>query len=62
MELSKDLLDVLACPACKGNVAVSENSIVCISCQLNFKIKEGIPVMLLDEAGRLATTNNIKSK
>jgi len=50
--IKKELLDVLACPKCKGDIRVSkdEKYIVCDSCKLLYEIKEEIPVMLVDEA------------
>ena len=49
--ISKDLLAILACPKCKGNVKMSKNKIVCENCRLRFSIiGKDIPNMLLDEA------------
>ena len=51
--LSKTLLDILACPACKGGIEYDETAqkLVCIGeCQRRYPIREGIPVMLIDEA------------
>jgi len=52
MSLSKDLLDILACPQCKGPVKYSPDAqeICCESCQLAFPVRDDIPVMLIDEA------------
>jgi len=51
--LSKTLLDILACPACKGGIVHDETAqkLVCIGeCQRRYPIRDGIPVMLIDEA------------
>ena len=48
--IDKTLLDILACPACKGDVELKENRIVCKKCAKKYPIKDGIPVMLIDEA------------
>ena len=48
--IDKELLEILACPACKADVELKENKIVCTSCGKKYPIKEGIPVMLIDEA------------
>ena len=51
--LSKTLLDILACPACKGEIVHNETAhkLVCIGeCQRRYPIRDGIPVMLIDEA------------
>jgi uncharacterized protein YbaR (Trm112 family) len=52
MTLSKDLLDILACPQCKGEVVPDENHerLTCDACQLAYPVRDGIPVMLIDEA------------
>ena len=52
MPLSKELLDVLACPKCKGALDYKEmeNRLLCGKCRLSYEIKEGIPVMLVDQA------------
>lgn len=49
--IDKDLLNILACPKCKGAVKLKENSgIVCEKCELLYQIQDGIPVMLIDKA------------
>ena len=48
--IDKELLDILACPACKGGVELREGKIVCKSCGKKYPIKDGIPIMLIDEA------------
>ena len=52
MPLAKDLLDILACPQCKGPVHYDESSqeICCQHCQLAYPVRDEIPVMLDDEA------------
>ena len=46
------LLEILACPSCKGDIEYNtrEEKIVCIDCNLKYPVKDGIPVMLIDEA------------
>ena len=50
--IDKQLLDVLACPKCKSEVKVEGEKIVCQNalCGLRYPIRDGIPVMLIDEA------------
>ncbi len=50
--IDKEFLEILACPACKGEVQLDEAGarIVCQSCGLRYPIRDGIPVMLVDEA------------
>jgi uncharacterized protein YbaR (Trm112 family) len=55
MAISKELLDILACPKCKGDIRLTEagDGLICDACRLMYPIKEDIPVMLIDEAIRL---------
>lgn len=55
MTVSKELLDILACPKCKGDIKMTESGdgLICESCKLLYKIKDGIPVMLVDEAEKI---------
>jgi hypothetical protein len=48
--IDKQLLDILVCPACKADVELKDNKIVCKKCGKKYPIREGIPVMLIDEA------------
>ncbi|MBM3254985.1 MAG: Trm112 family protein [Candidatus Omnitrophica bacterium] len=48
--IDKALLDILACPACKGDVELKDERIVCKKCNRKYPVKDGIPVMLIDEA------------
>jgi uncharacterized protein YbaR (Trm112 family) len=52
MPIDKDLLSILACPKCKGDIRLNEkrDGLVCGACKLMYPIKEEIPVMLIDEA------------
>jgi uncharacterized protein YbaR (Trm112 family) len=44
------LLSILACPACQGDVKLENNKVVCVKCGRKYPVKDGIPVMLADEA------------
>ena len=48
--IDQDLLKILACPACRGEVEHKADKIVCTKCARRYPIKNGIPVMLVDEA------------
>ena len=50
--LPAELKEILACPRCKGDLEFreEEGEIRCPACRLVFRIDDGIPVMLLDEA------------
>jgi len=52
MALSKELLDILACPKCKGDIFLNRkgDGLICKACSLIYPIKDDIPVMLIDEA------------
>ncbi len=50
--ISKELLDILVCPKCKGDLKYDKdnNRLLCNKCKLAYPIKDDIPVMLIDEA------------
>ena len=48
--IDKELLEILACPACKGDVKEEDEKIICLKCWRRYPIKDGIPVMLIEEA------------
>lgn len=51
--LEKRLLEILACPKCKGELEYRtepEEVLVCRECRLVYQVKEDIPVMLVDQA------------
>ena len=52
MALSQNLLDILACPQCKGPVTfvAAAQEICCNACRLAYPVRDDIPVMLIDEA------------
>ena len=52
MAINEELLEILACLKCKGDLIYkeAENGLVCEKCKLMYPIKDDIPVMLIDEA------------
>lgn len=52
MTLSEQLLAILVCPKCKGELDYrdKESTLVCQTCRLSYPVREGIPIMLIDEA------------
>jgi uncharacterized protein len=52
MKLAQELLELLACPRCKGEIAPTddESFLVCAACCLKYPVVDGIPHMLIDEA------------
>ena len=55
MAISKELLAILVCPKCKGDIRLTESGdgLICDNCKLLFEIKDDIPIMLIDEAKKL---------
>jgi len=50
--IQQELLDILACPKCKGPVQLNEtrDGLICATCALLYEIRDDIPIMLIDEA------------
>ncbi|MCS6998667.1 MAG: Trm112 family protein [Aquificaceae bacterium] len=50
--LSKELLDILACPKCKGDLIYYEDKdiLVCPRCKVYYPVEEDIPILLIDSA------------
>jgi uncharacterized protein YbaR (Trm112 family) len=55
MAISRELLEILACPKCKGDIHLNDaqDGLVCEASKLLYPIKDDIPVMLIDEAAKL---------
>ena len=51
------LLEILVCPVCKGplHYRKADKELVCKPCRLAYAIRDGIPVMLADEARALSS-------
>lgn len=52
MPLAPELLEILVCPKCKGDLEYRQNpeTLVCKACKLAYRVEDGIPIMLIDEA------------
>ena len=52
MTVPQRLLDILVCPKCKGKLVYreAEGALDCGACRLRYAVRDGIPVMLIDEA------------
>ena len=52
MALNQELLDILACPKCKGGLALTpkQDGLRCEACALVYPVREEIPIMLIEEA------------
>ncbi|HTO73675.1 MAG TPA: Trm112 family protein [Gemmatimonadales bacterium] len=52
MTLPPELLEILVCPKCKGDLEYRNNpeQLICKACRLVYAVEDGIPIMLIDEA------------
>jgi uncharacterized protein len=62
MTVSKELLAILVCPKCKGELRFEEAvpRLVCGACRLAYAIRDDIPIMLVDEAAPLENAGGTK--
>ena len=56
MTVDPELLEILVCPNCRGDVEYreAEEVIVCLACGYRYPVRDDIPVMLIDEAEKPA--------
>lgn len=54
--VSQELLDILACPACKTRVVLDGEFLVCRNgeCRRRYRVEDDIPIMLVDESETLS--------
>ena len=52
MSFDKELLEILICPRCQEGLTLTpkEDGLVCTACKLKYPIRDGVPVMLAEEA------------
>ena len=52
MVISQELLEILVCPKCKGDIYLNDakDGLICNNCKLKYEIRDDIPVMLIEEA------------
>ena len=50
MAIDPDFLALLVCPACKSDLTLREERLVCAECGRAYPIRDGFPVLLIDEA------------
>uniref|UniRef100_A0A7C4U6M9 UPF0434 protein ENV67_02490 n=1 Tax=candidate division WOR-3 bacterium TaxID=2052148 RepID=A0A7C4U6M9_UNCW3 len=50
--MEKKLLDIIACPKCKGDLFYDEKKdiLICKKCSLAYPVKDGIPILIIEEA------------
>ncbi|UCG99999.1 MAG: Trm112 family protein [Deltaproteobacteria bacterium] len=55
MAISKELLDILVCPKCKGEICLTPegDGLICNNCKLLYEVRDDIPIMLIDEAKKI---------
>lgn len=60
--MDKKLLDILACPVCKGPLVYIQknNELICKGDRLAYPIREDIPVMLEEEARQLPADEEVE--
>jgi uncharacterized protein YbaR (Trm112 family) len=58
--IKEELLQILACPKCKGPVRLNEqqNGLLCENCRLVYEIRDDIPIMLIEEAKPMAAEDD----
>ena len=59
--MDRKLLDILVCPVCKGKLVYvkKDDELICKFDRLAYPIRDGIPVMLEDEARELPADEEI---
>ena len=50
MSIDSKLLEIIVCPQCRGKLNLELESLFCSPCALEFPIRNGIPVLLIDSA------------
>ncbi len=55
MSISTELLEILVCPKCKGDIYLNDgqDGLICDACKLIYEVRDDIPIMLIDEARSL---------
>lgn len=51
--IDKELLDIMACPKCKGDIELKGMFIICQKCKLAYPILDDVPDMLIEDAWKL---------
>ncbi|RLB09662.1 MAG: Trm112 family protein [Deltaproteobacteria bacterium] len=59
MGISEELLKILACPKCKNDITFdsAKDRLICKNCKVYYEIKDGIPIMLVEEAKPIEDAN-----
>ncbi|MFZ8785909.1 Trm112 family protein [Thermocrinis sp.] len=61
MSISKELLEILACPLCKGDLKWEENLyvLICEKCEVFYQVVDDIPILLPDSAKPLSELGKV---
>ncbi len=53
--LKRELLEILCCPKCKGDLVYDKEKeeLICYNCKLAYPVMDDIPIMLIDEAKKI---------
>jgi uncharacterized protein YbaR (Trm112 family) len=54
MNIDPALLEIIVCPACRSDLVVEGEELVCTACGLAYPVRDDIPVLLVDEARKPA--------
>ena len=54
MALDQNILEILCCPECKGELKQKDESLECGACNLAFAVDDGMPCLLVGEAAKLS--------
>jgi uncharacterized protein YbaR (Trm112 family) len=57
--LDKELLEILACPICKKSITQEGEELLCRACQKAFPVRDGVPIMLIDEARDMSANTKL---
>lgn len=51
--IKQELLDILACPKCCGDLILKGDNLICENDKLSYPITDGIPMLLIEEANTI---------
>lgn len=51
--MDRELIEILACPICKGDLEYKDNFLICEQCIKKFPVRDDIPILLKEEAEKL---------
>lgn len=62
--ISNEFLSILACPVCQGELVQTDTgcALLCLPCGLSYPVRDGIPVLLTDEAEKIPAPGSEAAK